>query len=135
MIIMTLALALQASQPDALAGDWLVIHESAEGRIEIDEGGTRRDGDLVRLRMRGERLRATSGIRWELAEFEFNCRTRRSREVSFRHYDAAGALLDSASRAELDAMSATPLGDDGLRTLEAACHRTGWGEEGQRGVK
>jgi hypothetical protein len=127
------ALALQAAAPappaDPLAGDWLPVHEQAEFRLEVDEGATRRDGDLVQVRLRMDlREDQSDGGRWGIIRMELNCRSRMGRQLSVHVHGADGRLVGDSGRAAQEPRAPTTA--QGRQFLEATCHRTGWGEDG-----
>jgi len=127
-----LGFALQAAAPPPalVEGEWLTIGEDARARIDLDEAATRREGDLVQLRIRGDLPGAPGGLRWLLTRLEFNCRTNAVRGIELIEYRADGSLIRHVTEAEAStAMARAPNGQ--LRTgFAAICHRTGWGEEG-----
>lgn len=130
MLTILAFLAAQAAAAGPLDGAWLEIGRHPGMTVAIDEGATTRDGDLVRVRLRMDMAQANAGLRWGVAEMEFNCRSEGLRTVAAREYDASGALLRNVSADELAATPAPSPGDDALESFRAACHRTGWGEEG-----
>ena len=131
MIVLAAALALQAAAPaDPLAGDWLPVHEQAEFRLAVDEGATTRDGDLVQVRLRMELREAQpDGGRWGIIRMELNCRSRTGRQLSVHVYGADGRPIGDSDAAAAEAPR-EPRTEQGRQFLDAACHRTGWGEEG-----
>jgi len=125
------ALAAQAAAPPGpLDGDWLPVHEQAEFRLEVDEGATVRDGDLVQVRLRMALLdNPPDGGRWGLIRMELNCRSRTGRQLSIHVYDADGRLVDNGEEESAEEPR-EPRTEQARQFLEATCHRTGWGEEG-----
>lgn len=131
-MLLAALLALQAAAPAGpLAGDWLPIHEQDGARLEVDEGATSRDGDLVRVRLRWALPGgAPDGARWAIIHMELNCRSRTGRELSIQTYGADGGPAGD-SHAQTAGEPRAPRTEAARQFLEATCHRTGWGGEGE----
>ena len=126
--MLAMMLLLAAQDPGPMSGDWLAVGEGGGMIVAIDEAATSREGDLVTLGLRAERPEGPT--RWEIASAEFDCRSELLRLAHILEYGADGALLRRRG-------PEPPAGQPGRRPtasrlaiLQAACHRTGWGEEG-----
>jgi len=126
-----LGFALQAAAPPPPAwveGEWLTISEDAMVRIDLDEASTRREGDRVQFRIRGDLPGAPGGLRWLQTRLEIDCRSQAVRGIELIEYRADASLLRHAEGDAAAAMRQAP--DERFRAMFAAiCHRTGWGEE------
>jgi hypothetical protein len=135
MILTLLAAAAFVAQPapddpGPLRGDWTELARYEGLILEHDESATRRDGDRVRVRMRAGMPRAPGGVRWGIALFEFTCGSWTARPIALTEYGADGAFLRRVPDADAAASFAQAPSPDMRQFMEAACHRTGWGEEG-----
>lgn len=127
-----IALLAVALQPPAWGeGEWLTVSENATVRIDLDEASTRREGDRVQIRMRGDLPSAPGGLRWMLTRLEIDCRSKAARNLELIEYRADASLIRHAEGDAAAAMAPAPAPDGEIRdTFAAICHRTGWGEEG-----
>lgn len=137
LLIGLAALALQGAPPAApalpgpMTGDWTAIMQNEWMTLELDEGATSREGDLVRVRLRADMPRAPGGVRWGIASLELECGRWTARAAALTEYGADGAFRRRLSDAEAEAAFAMPPSDEMRRFIEAICHRTGWREQGQ----
>ena len=131
VMLLAAALVLQAAAPaDPLAGDWLPVREQADYRLEVDESATTRDGDIVQVRLRMELLHnPPDGGRWGIVRMALNCRRGTGNQLSIRVYTAEGRLVADNGGEDADDVR-EPQTEEARQFLEATCHRTGWGEEG-----
>jgi hypothetical protein len=128
---LTIALQAGVDTPGPETGSWIEISRTGEMRLELDETATRREGDRVRVRLRADLSGEPGEARWGIAEMEFTCGAWTARGIALSEYDANGRLLRRISDAEAAGAFAGPPGEDARRFMEATCHRTGWGEEGE----
>ncbi|HST37482.1 MAG TPA: surface-adhesin E family protein [Allosphingosinicella sp.] len=121
-------IAMQAPPAEWVRGDWIEVHRERNAIISVDESATRRDGDLVRIRIRGDMPDAGAGARWGLALLEIDCRSGRYRALETAEYGADGAVRDARGE---ERESHLPPSEPERQFMGAICHRTGWGEEGE----
>ena len=132
MIALFLAAALAAPQapadPGPLTGDWQVVDEAAG--IAFDESRLTRDGDVIHMRFRDTDIRGVRGAHYVVILLDYDCATHLGTGRSMRTYRADGALIEELSEARVSEIFARPPAGHARETLDAACHRTGWGDEG-----
>jgi hypothetical protein len=130
MLALLALAALQApADPGPLTGDWRVVNEA--GGIAFDESRLTRDGDVIHMRFRDTNAQEVQGARYLVILLDYDCATHMATGRSMRTYRANGALVEELSEARIRETFARPPAGDARETLDAACHRTGWGDEGE----
>lgn len=135
-LVLIAMLAAQAAAPPAPAtppaewsqGEWVEMARQGEVRVELDTSALRRDGDKLRVRVRGEIPETSMGARWAILEFELDCRARTHRGLATREYAPDGTLLRRNDQPDL--ASSPPGTEDGRANIDSTCRRAGWSESG-----